>query len=72
MKTKFINYLLTKQWFLSVVSNSNLFYTRDDVVITIKDCLKATGKEIKTTMHIDKSYVEFNSDDLDLWLDKHV
>lgn len=57
---------------LPIVSNSNNFYTRNDVIATIKDCLLATGSEIKTTMHIKKSYVEFDKDDLDNWIDKHV
>ena len=49
-------------------------YSREEVVAKIKECLLATGGEtIKTTMHFgDKSFVEFDNDDLEEWIKKNV
>jgi hypothetical protein len=47
-------------------------YSRDEVITLIKNVLKATGDEIKTTMHIKGSYVEFDGKDLDNWIERNV
>ena len=47
-------------------------YSRDEVVTLIYKCLEATGGEIKTTMHIRASYVEFDGKDLKSWIERNV
>ena len=47
-------------------------YSKDEVITLINKCLLATGGEIKTIMHIKESYVEFDSEDLNLWIERNV
>ena len=47
-------------------------YSRNEVITLINKCLEATGGEIKTTMHIKKSYVEFDGKDLKSWIEHNV
>ena len=47
-------------------------YSRDEVIELINKVLLATGGEIKTTMHIHKGYVEFDSKDLERWVERNL
>jgi hypothetical protein len=47
-------------------------YSRDEVITIIYKVLKATGKEIKTTMHIEKCFVEFDGNDLEKWINNNL
>jgi len=56
MKTKIINYLLSKQWFLSIVMNSQWYQHKH---IDIKICDKCGDGEIK---HHDRNGIGFTYD----------
>jgi len=47
-------------------------YPRDEVITLMEKLLKATGGEIKTTMHIKESRVEFDGNDLRSWIERNV
>lgn len=47
-------------------------YSREEVIKLILKCLKATGVEIKTTMHFDKGFVEFDGKDLKDWIERNL
>jgi len=53
--------------------NKKTSFTREEVIEFIYNLLKATGKEIKTTMHFGvNAHVEFDKDTLDKWIDKNL
>lgn len=45
---------------------------REEVVNFVYKLLKATGGEIKTTMHISEGYVEFDKPSLDKWIKQNL
>jgi hypothetical protein len=57
---------------ISDVSSSKKSYTRDEVIDIIYKVLRATGGEIKTTMNIKGSFVEFDGKDLENWIERNV
>jgi hypothetical protein len=62
----------TSELNISDVSSSKKSYTRDEVIDIIYKVLRATGGEIKTTMNIKGSFVEFDGKDLENWIERNV
>ena len=67
-----LNYSENANSDLGAVISCKKSYSRDEVITLIKNVLKATGGEIKTTMHIKDGYVEFDGKDLDNWIERNV